>query len=130
MWGRASCSKLSWAGPPHEGGGGLPACGGLLFPYIPYVSYIPHIGIGVKYLLVLLVVGVGFWMLLSRLRGPGAGRRDGASTTTTPPPTPGPVVMVACAHCGLHLASADAVADGAQAYCTDAHRRLGPQARP
>ena len=85
-----------------------------------------------KYLVVLLVVGVGFWMLLSRLRGPGRAPRDGASTkpAATPTPKAGPVVMVACAHCGLHLASADAVADGTQAYCTDAHRRLGPQARP
>lgn len=75
-----------------------------------------------KYLLVLLVVGIGLWSLLTRLRGPR--QRGGAAA-----PKPGstlPVVVVACAHCGLHLPAADAVADGQQRYCSEAHRRLGP----
>lgn len=33
--------------------------------------------------------------------------------------------MVACAHCGVHLPRADAVAEGADLYCGDEHRRLG-----
>ena len=77
-----------------------------------------------KFLLVLVVVGVGLWMLVSRLRG-GAGSSDKVGRADGKPPI-GPVVMVECAHCGLHLASGDAVAEGSRLYCSDAHRRLGP----
>lgn len=85
-------------------------------------------GSGVKFLLVLVVVGVGLWMLVSRLRK-GAGPAEDAGGTLAKPPV-GPVEMVACAHCGLHLASGDAVAEGARLYCSDAHRRLGPGPAP
>jgi uncharacterized protein len=74
-----------------------------------------------KLLVVLLVVGIGVWSLVNKLR---RARKD--------PPAEGgatdlaPVQMVACAHCGLHLPAADAVADGSHLYCSDAHRRLGP----
>jgi len=80
-----------------------------------------------KFLLVLLVVGIGLWSLLSRLRGPGGGAAGGGATKqagTTP------VVMVECAHCGLHLPAADAVPEGSRLYCSDAHRRLGPAQPP
>jgi uncharacterized protein len=77
----------------------------------------------VKFLLVLLVVGVGLWMLVSRVRGPGA---DADRTARRKPDAAKPVVMVECAHCGLHLPAADAVTEGSRLYCTDAHRRLGP----
>ena len=79
-----------------------------------------------KYLLVLLVVGIGLWSLLARLRGP----RQGGGTAGRTPGGPAPVVVVACAHCGLHLPAADALADGSQLYCSDAHRRLGPVTPP
>jgi uncharacterized protein len=81
----------------------------------------------VKYLLVLLVVAFGLWSLFSRLRGPDRGtpgaapRQSGAAK---------PVEMVQCAHCGLHLAATDAVAEGSRLYCSDAHRRLGPVSKP
>lgn len=89
-----------------------------------------------KYLLVLVVVGLGLWMLLTRLRGGrgergdeqrpgGAGAADAAGK-----PAPGPVVMVECAHCGLHLAAADALPEGSRLYCSDSHRRLGPGPGP
>ncbi len=82
-----------------------------------------------KYLLVLLVVGIGLWMLVARLRGPrgGDGHSDGGSTK---PPGNAPAEMVACAHCGLHLPAADALPEGARLYCSDAHRRLGPVRPP
>ena len=53
-----------------------------------------------KYLLVLLVVGVGIWMLVKRLRSDGGspGLAERAA----------PVAMVECAHCGVHLPAADA----------------------
>lgn len=98
-----------------------------------------------KFLLVLLVVGIVLWSLLSRLRGPGrrggddggggdgvgdgggdsAGRDDSGK-----PAVAAPVVMVECAHCGLHLPAADAVPEDSQLYCSDAHRRLGPVQPP
>ena len=81
-----------------------------------------------KFLLVLLVVGVGLWMLISRLRGPGAGgaKPGGSGSKGGKPAAAEPVVMVQCAHCGVHLAAADALPEGARQYCSDAHRRRGP----
>ena len=82
-----------------------------------------------KILLVLLVVGIGVWSLVSRLRGP---RRDAGSAAGSgqEPASNLPVAVVACAHCGLHLPAADAVSGGARLYCSDAHRRLGPAPTP
>jgi len=80
----------------------------------------------VKYLLVLLVVGVALWDLVSRLRGP---QRPGGSAGGKPPAATA-VVMVQCAHCGLHLPAADAVPEGSRLYCSDTHRRLGPAPHP
>lgn len=73
-----------------------------------------------KYVLVLLVVVVGLWLLLKRVRGPVAGNK----------PTQGavaPQAMVECAHCGLHLPAGDAVLEGPHVYCSDGHRLLGPR---
>jgi uncharacterized protein len=81
-----------------------------------------------KILLVLLVVGIGVWSLVSRLRGPG--RSDAKAPPARPPAAATPVAMVECAHCGLHLPAADAVPDGSRLYCSDAHRRLGPVQAP
>jgi uncharacterized protein len=81
----------------------------------------------VKYLLVLLVVAFGLWTLVSRLRGPGGGTPGAASRK---PDGGKPVEMVQCAHCGLHLAANDALAEGSRLYCSDAHRRLGPAPNP
>lgn len=82
-----------------------------------------------KYLLVLLVVGVGLWLFVKRLQGPA----PPASGEAKPPGRPAaksPVAMVECAHCGLHLPAADALPEGSRLYCCDAHRRLGPATRP
>ena len=81
-----------------------------------------------KYLVVLLVVGLGLWMLVTRLRGGGGEGGDGRRTDAKPPA--GPVVMVQCAHCGLHLASSDALPEGSRLYCSEGHRRLGPGPAP
>lgn len=82
-----------------------------------------------KYLLLLLVVGFGLWMLVSRLRGERAKRPPGANQPGSAPPKL-PVEMVSCAHCGLHLAAADALPEGSRLYCSDSHRRLGPAPTP
>ena len=83
-----------------------------------------------KILLVLLVVGIGVWSLVSRLRGPRRDADSAAGSGTKPPAGHLPVATVACAHCGLHLPAADAVPEGARLYCSDAHRRLGPAQTP
>lgn len=81
-----------------------------------------------KYLLVLIVIAIGLWMLNKRLRGPASkppptGRGpEGARSSKVP------AAMVECAHCGLHLPAADAVREGDHLYCGEAHRRLGPRA--
>jgi uncharacterized protein len=74
-----------------------------------------------KYLLVLLFVIVGLWMVSKRLRGPKPPSRP------VPPDRRVPAEMVECAHCGLHLPAPDAVLDGRHVYCGEAHRRLGPR---
>ena len=81
-----------------------------------------------KYLVVLLVVGLGLWLLVTRLRG-GGGPGDEVRRGPGKPPA-GPVVMVQCAHCGLHLASSDALPEASRLYCSEAHRRLGPGPAP
>lgn len=82
-----------------------------------------------KFLLVLLVVGVGLWMLTARLRGPRAGGQDGDARSKQADAAK-PLEMVACAHCGVHLPAQDALVDGDRRFCSDAHRRLGPAPNP
>jgi uncharacterized protein len=69
-------------------------------------------------LLIVLVVVVGLlWWLLARPRK--------ASVRSGKPAAP-VVTFVACAHCGVHVPTSDAVMDGARAYCSEAHRKAGP----
>ena len=75
-----------------------------------------------KYLLVVVVVGVVLWLMFGMKR-----RVD------QPPPRGGRAAgqlpkMVACAHCGVHLPDKEAPhdADG-RPYCSDAHRVAGPR---
>lgn len=78
-----------------------------------------------KFLLVLVVVLVGAWLLFGRRRGSGQPpapprqhKKDGA----------GPQAMLACAHCGVHLPEGDALRDPAgRPFCTEAHRLAGPR---
>jgi uncharacterized protein len=86
-----------------------------------------------KYLIVLLVVVAGAWLLLGRRRG---SQRDGlkgrASADPRVPPAEPPaidaVTMVACAHCGVHVPAAELHFDAAgRPYCSDAHRVAGPR---
>jgi len=78
-----------------------------------------------KYLLVLVVVLVGAWLLLGRRRSglppapPGNPKKVDAAT---------PQAMLACAHCGMHLPEAEALRDAAgRPFCTEAHRLAGPR---
>jgi uncharacterized protein len=78
----------------------------------------------VKFLVVLLVVGVGLWLLFGR-----AARRGSVGKGRPPRPAVDAEAMVACAHCGVHLPRGDAVADGSLMYCSEAHRIAGPPAK-
>lgn len=76
-----------------------------------------------KFVLVLLVVGLGLYLLFGRGRKP-----DRAQEPTRPAAPAAPSPMLACAHCGVHLPGDDAVMDAAgRPYCGDAHRLAGPR---
>jgi uncharacterized protein len=101
-----------------------------------------------KYLLVLLVVGVGLWLLSARFRtgskepkdsksapGPGSSGGEpaapGASGGSTSgrasdqPAASAPRQMVACNHCGVHLPADEAVYADQVPYCGAAHLQAG-----
>ena len=75
-----------------------------------------------KYLLVLAVVLVAFWIWRNNRRA----EREAAAPPSTPraAPSGSPSAMVACRHCGLHLPAAEAVTGAAGVYCCAEHRRL------
>jgi len=71
-----------------------------------------------KYLLVLLIVLVAFWIWRNNRIG---------RNTPPPAPQPGPkppVAMVACRQCGTHLPESEALVGRHGHYCSDEHRRL------
>lgn len=75
-----------------------------------------------KYLLVLIVVVVGLWLMLRGRDRPtsesGRARRGRPASET----------MVTCAHCGVHLPRPEALTDAAgRPFCSDAHRLAGPR---
>lgn len=77
-----------------------------------------------KYLVILLVVGVLVWWAVHQrqVKGPPPGRpRRGESK---------PALMVRCDHCGVHLPREEALPGPSEGfYCNEAHRRLGPTRR-
>ena len=77
-----------------------------------------------KYILVLVVVGVLVWMLVARQRSRSKGaHRDGAGPSSKPP-----TAMLACAHCGLLLPPEEATHDAAgRPFCSQAHSLAGPR---
>ena len=76
-----------------------------------------------KYLLVLAVVAIAFW-LWRKARRPGVG----AKAAPAAPPPDMPLAMARCAHCGLHLPAAEAIAGERGRYCCAAHRQLAEPA--
>lgn len=78
-----------------------------------------------KYLLLLVVVvGVLAWLSASR-RGRMGGEGRAAERAAKRPQT---AVMLACAHCGVHLPKSEALFDaGGRPYCGEAHRLAGPR---
>lgn len=78
-----------------------------------------------KYLLVILLILVVFWLWQYERR-----TQKGATTPPRPPASPDPAQtggateIVACSVCQLHLPRTEAlIGRGARPYCSDAHRR-------
>ena len=71
-----------------------------------------------KFLLVLVVVLIGFYLWRSGRAQRAVRPRDAAA------PKPDLVEMVSCAHCGVHCARDEAVVGKAGTYCTAQHRSL------
>jgi uncharacterized protein len=80
-----------------------------------------------KYLLVLAVVGVAFWIWRNNRRAEAA---DRAAQRPPAPPPAKPVTMVACRVCGTHLPQNEAVPGNQGVYCSAEHRQRleGPSA--
>ena len=97
-----------------------------------------------KYLLVLLVVGVGLWLLSARFRAGSKGPKDpqgsqGVARSGGGPAAPGssgekppgqspsgePRQVVACGHCGVHLPADEAVYADQVPYCGAEHLQAG-----
>jgi uncharacterized protein len=77
-----------------------------------------------KYLLVVAVLAVAFWLWRNNRQNAKAQQKKtvpkNTSTTTVGPPQP----MLQCAACGVHLPATDAVVGKRGSYCTAAHLSL------
>ncbi len=81
-----------------------------------------------KYLILLLVIGVVVWLTIGRRRRPDAGKSDTKTEPSQPPAKSSPQAMLACVHCGVHLPQAEALPDAAgRPFCSEAHRLAGPR---
>jgi uncharacterized protein len=69
-----------------------------------------------KAFLVLAVIFAGVWLWRSR--------QAGLSRPVAPPAPPKPLDMVRCAHCGLHIAGAEALQGKQGQYCCQEHLLL------
>ncbi|MFN3496348.1 MAG: PP0621 family protein [Hydrogenophaga sp.] len=75
-----------------------------------------------KYLLVLAVVMVAFWVWRNnRLTDDSDASREPIRKKRAPGR---PAVMVACLHCGTHLPESESVPGRQGAYCSIEHRQL------
>jgi len=77
---------------------------------------------GFRTLLFLLALGAIFWIVRYMARNHRAEidtHQDGEKPIQR---------MVRCAHCGVHVPSAEAVRDGDTWYCSAEHREKGPNA--
>ncbi|MEY2685213.1 MAG: hypothetical protein RJA09_2357 [Pseudomonadota bacterium] len=76
-----------------------------------------------KYLLVLVVLVVGFWWWRHN-RDAERSERAQAPRPPAPPTNTGPSPMVTCRHCGLHLPHNEAVQGALGPYCSPNHQKL------
>ena len=66
-----------------------------------------------KYLLLIALVAVIWWVWKKRAQRPAAGPARAA---------PDPEQMVVCAHCGVYLPQSDSIAANGARFCSEAHR--------
>ncbi|HEY1128394.1 MAG TPA: PP0621 family protein [Roseateles sp.] len=71
-----------------------------------------------KYLLLLLLLGVLFFVLGARRPRP----REPESRTPSSPPPATPKAMLRCAECGMHLPADEALPGKGGVFCSAAHR--------
>lgn len=74
-----------------------------------------------KYLVVLLVVVIGFWLWRNRRAEDAADRAENHRPAEAP--APALLEIVACPICGLHLPANESVAGQRARYCSTDHRR-------
>ena len=70
-----------------------------------------------KFLLVLLVLLIAFWIWRNNRQTPDR------ENTPTARPARGPVAMIACTQCGTHVPEAETVQGPQGQYCCAEHRR-------
>jgi uncharacterized protein len=75
-------------------------------------------------LLFFVLLGIGLYVAYRLWR---AGQRRDGGPSSGPPPAG--EAMVRCDHCGLNVPQSEAFGEGGRWYCSDAHRRLGRDAR-
>jgi uncharacterized protein len=78
-----------------------------------------------KYLLVLAVLLVAFYIWRHNRESEARDRAEEAARKAPPKPPAPPAAMTTCRHCGLHLPASEAVRGILGDYCGQAHRRLG-----
>jgi uncharacterized protein len=77
--------------------------------------------------LVLLAVGIVVYLIVSRIRREGQPPRPIERSQRATPAQGGGEDMVRCAVCGVHLPRSESFTSRGRFYCSDEHRRLGPQ---
>ncbi len=83
-----------------------------------------------KYLLVLAVVGIAFYLWRQNRRAEAdadhaqRAQQQARARQQAQAAQRGPATMVRCRHCGVHLPESDAVRGALGPYCGTEHRRL------
>lgn len=77
-----------------------------------------------KYLLVVAVVAVAFWLWRNNRQTAKVQQKKPASAKSDATNIAAPQPMLRCAACGLHLPATDAVVGKRGSYCTSAHLSL------
>jgi uncharacterized protein len=72
-----------------------------------------------KYLLVLLVLVVAFWLWRNNRRS----EQQAHTPPRSQPPAASPVAMIACSQCGTHVPQAEVIEGVQGRYCCPEHRR-------
>jgi uncharacterized protein len=77
-----------------------------------------------KYLLVVAVIAVAFWLWRNNRQNAKLQQKKPAPAQPSAPNIAPPQPMLRCAACGVHLPASDAVVGKRGSYCTSAHLSL------